>query len=206
MRGIIGKKIGMTRVFDEGGKAYAATVIEAGPCYVTQVKSIEKDGYEAIQVGFEEKKEKLATKPEVGHVAAAGLKPYRILKEFRDFESEEPLEKGAEIKVDIFDEGEQVNVTGVTKGRGFAGVMKRHGFGGGQQTHGQSDRLRAPGSIGQSSWPSRVIKGMKMGGRMGGKNVTVRNVRILKVDAENNILIIKGAVPGANKGIVFIRK
>lgn len=196
----------MTRIFDESGNAYAATVVEAGPCYVTQVKTVENDGYEAIQVGFEDKKEKLATKPEVGHVTAAGLKPFRVLKEFRGFENEEPLEKGAEIKVDIFHEGEDVNVTGVSKGRGFAGVMKRHGFSGAQKTHGQSDRWRAPGSIGQSSWPSRVIKGMKMGGRMGGKNVTMRNVRILSVDTENNIIIIKGAIPGANNGIVFIRK
>lgn len=206
MRGIIGRKLGMTRLFDEAGNAYAATVIEAGPCYVTQVKTAEKDGYEAIQVGYEDKKEKLATKPEVGHVAAAGLKPFRVLKEMRDFESEEQLEAGAEIKVDIFQEGESVSVTGVSKGRGFAGVMKRHNFSGAQKTHGQSDRWRAPGSIGQSSWPSKVMKGMKMGGRMGGKNVTTRNVQILRVDAENNILIMKGPIPGANKGIVFIRK
>ncbi len=206
MRGIIGKKIGMTRLFDEAGNAYAATIIEAGPCYVTQVKTAEKDGYEAVQVGYDEKKEKLATKPEKGHVAAAGLKPFRVLKEIRNFESEEPLEAGAEIKVDIFQEGEKVNVTGVTKGRGFAGVMKRHNFQGAQTTHGQSDRMRAPGSIGQSSWPSRVIKGMRMAGRMGGKDATTRNVQILKVDAENNILIMKGPIPGANKGIVFIRK
>jgi large subunit ribosomal protein L3 len=206
MRGIIGRKLGMTRLFDEDGTAYPATIIEAGPCYVTQVKTAEKDGYEAIQIGYEDKKEKHATKPEVGHVAAAGLKPFRILKEFRDFESEESLEAGAEIKVDIFREGESVSITGVSKGRGFAGVMKRHNFSGAQTTHGQSDRMRAPGSIGQSSWPSKVMKGMRMGGRMGGKNVTTRNVQILKVDAENNILIMKGPIPGANKGIVFIRK
>jgi len=206
MRGIIGRKLGMTRLFDDNGNAYAATVIEAGPCYVTQVKTAEKDGYEAIQVGYEDKKEKLANKPEIGHTASAGLKPFRVLKEIRNFESDEPLEAGAEIKVDIFQEGESVNVTGVSKGRGFAGVMKRHNFSGAQTTHGQSDRMRAPGSIGQSSWPSRVMKGMRMGGRMGGKNVTTRNVQILRVDAENNILIMKGPIPGANKGIVFIRK
>ncbi len=206
MRGIIGKKLGMTRLFDDAGNAYAATIIEAGPCYVTQVKTTEKDGYDAVQVGYGEKKDKATTKPEIGHVAAAGLKPFTVLKEFRDFESEEPLAAGAEIKVDIFQVGENVNVTGVTKGRGFAGVMKRHNFQGAQQTHGQSDRWRAPGSIGSSSYPSRVLKGMRMGGRMGGKNVTTRNVQILKVDAENNILIIKGPIPGANKGIVFIRK
>ncbi|MBN1562111.1 50S ribosomal protein L3 [candidate division KSB1 bacterium] len=206
MRGIIGKKIGMTRLFDDVGNAYGITIIEAGPCYVTQVKSVENDGYQAIQIGFAEKKEKQATKAEIGHVAAAGLKPFRILKEFRDFESEKPLEKGVEIKVDIFHEGEKVNVTGVTKGRGFAGVMRRHHFSGGPQTHGQSDRWRAPGSIGSSSWPSRVLKGLRMAGRMGGNNVTMRNVQILKVDAENNIMLLKGAIPGANNSIVFIRK
>ncbi|MBN1464352.1 50S ribosomal protein L3 [candidate division KSB1 bacterium] len=206
MRGIIGKKIGMTRLFDDDGNAYGVTIVEAGPCYVTQVKSIENDGYQAIQVGFAEKKEKQATKPEIGHVAAAGLKPFQILKEFRDFETAEPLEKGAEIKVDIFHAGETVNVTGSSKGRGFAGVMRRHKFSGGPQTHGQSDRWRAPGSIGASSWPSRVVKGLRMAGRMGAKQVTMRNVKILKVDAENNIMLIKGAVPGANNSIVFIRK
>ncbi len=206
MRGIIGKKIGMTRVFDSDGTANPATVIEAGPCFVTQIKTKDTDGYDAVQVGFEEKKEKLANKPEMGHVAKANLKPFRMLKEFRDFESTNDLELGSEIKVDIFQEGETVNITGVSKGRGFAGVVKRHGFGGGPKTHGQSDRLRAPGSIGQSSWPSRVIKGVRMAGQMGGKNVTVRNLQILKVDPENNILIIRGAVPGSNKGFVLIRK
>lgn len=206
MRGIIGKKIGMTRVFDDDGTANPATVIEAGPCFVTQIKTAETDGYNAVQVGFEEKKEKASNKPEMGHVAKANLKPFRLLKEFRDFESDDTLELGSQINVDIFQEGEIVNVTGVSKGRGFAGVVKRHGFHGGPKTHGQSDRLRAPGSIGQSSWPSRVIKGVRMGGRMGAKNVTVRNLQILKVDPENNILIIRGAVPGANKGFVLIRK
>lgn len=206
MRGIIGRKIGMTRVFDNDGTANPATVIEAGPCFVTQIKTAETDGYNAVQVGFEEKKEKASNKPEMGHVAKANLKPFRLLKEFRDFESDDTLELGSQINVDIFQEGEIVNVTGVSKGRGFAGVVKRHGFHGGPKTHGQSDRLRAPGSIGQSSWPSRVIKGVRMGGRMGAKNVTVRNLQILKVDPENNILIIRGAVPGANKGFVLIRK
>lgn len=206
MRGIIGRKIGMTQVFDDVGNAHAATVIEAGPCYVTQVKTLESDGYNAVQVGFEEKREKLSTKPERGHVAKANLKPFRVLKEFRDFESKEPLQSGAAIKADIFSEGESVSITGVSKGRGFAGVIKRHGFSGGPKTHGQSDRWRAPGSIGQSSWPSHVMKGMRMGGRMGGKNVTVKNLHILKIDSENNLIIIKGAIPGANKGIVLIRK
>lgn len=206
MRGIIGKKLGMTRLFDESGSSYAATVIEAGPCFVAQIKSKENDGYNAIQLGFGEKKEKQATKAEIGHSAKAGLKPFQALKEFRDFESDTPLDLGSEIRADVFHEGEIVNITGVSKGRGFAGVMKRHNFRGGPKTHGQSDRWRAPGSVGQSSWPSRVLKGMRMGGRMGGKNCTTRNVNILKVDAENNIIIVKGAVPGANKGIVLIRK
>ena len=206
MRGIIGKKIGMTQIFDDAGNAFAATVIEAGPCYVTQVKSAETDGYNAVQVGFEEKRAKLATKAEIGHVTKVSLKPFRILKEFRNFECEQALESGVEIKADIFRAGESVSITGVSKGRGFAGVVKRHNFAGGPKTHGQSDRWRAPGSIGQSSWPSRVMKGMKMGGRMGGKNVTVQNLKILKVDSENNIIIIKGAIPGPNKSIVLIRK
>ena len=196
----------MTQVFDDAGNAHAATVVEAGPCFVTQVKTAKSDGYNAIQIGFENKREKLATKPEIGHVAKANLKPFRILKEFRDFETGEPLENGAEIKADIFNEGDSVSITGVSKGRGFAGVVKRHNFAGGPKTHGQSDRWRAPGSIGQSSWPSRVMKGMKMGGRMGGKKSTAQNLRILKVDSENNIIIIKGAIPGANRGIVLIRK
>lgn len=206
MRGLIGRKLGMTRIFDEDGTANAATVLEAGPCYITQVKTEEKDGYKAIQMGFNEKKEKHATKPEIGHVKKAGLKPFRVLKEFRDFDSDKEFEPGAEIKVDIFKQGEKVNITGKSKGRGFTGTVKRYGFGGGPKTHGQSDRWRAPGSIGQSSWPSRVMRGMRMPGRMGYKNVTVRNLEILKVDSENNIMIVKGAVPGANKSIVFIRK
>ncbi|MBN1481460.1 50S ribosomal protein L3 [candidate division KSB1 bacterium] len=206
MRGIIGRKIGMTRLFDEAGNSYAATIVEAGPCYVTQIKTSQNDGYEAIQLGFVEKKIKHATKAEIGHTSAAGLKPFRILKEFRDFDSDEPLQQGAEIKAGIFQEGERVSITGVSKGRGFAGVVRRHHFGGGPKTHGQSDRMRAPGSLGQSSWPSRVYKGLRMAGRMGGTNTTVRNVKILKVDAENNIIILKGAIPGANKGIVYIRK
>jgi large subunit ribosomal protein L3 len=206
MRGIIGKKLGMTRIFDANGAASAATVIEAGPCFVTQVKTMGNEGYDAVQFGFGEKREKSTNKPEKGHAAKAGLKPFVFLKEFRDFESQEPLQAGQAVKADIFHEGERVNVTGVSKGHGFSGVVKRHNFSGGPKSHGQSDRLRAPGSLGQSSWPSRVLKGVRMAGRMGGANVTARNLQILKVDPENNIIIIKGAVPGANKGIVLIRK
>lgn len=196
----------MTRIFDESGNSIPVTVVEAGPCYVTQVKSVEKDGYEAIQVGYGERKEKHTTKPVLGHLKKSGLKPFRILKEMRNFQSKEPLKLGDEIKVDIFNVGDKVMVTGVSKGKGFAGVVRRYGFRGGPKTHGQSDRLRAPGSLGQSSYPSRVFKGLKMGGRMGGKKVTTKGLTIVKVDVENNLLLIKGAVPGANKGIVIIRK
>ncbi len=206
MQAIIGKKIGMTRYFDEKGNSNAATVIEAGPCYVTQVKTKETDGYNSVQLGFGEKKEKNVTKPVKGHFAKAGVKPAKILKEIRDFYSEEPLKPGDAITVDTFQEGDVVTVTGLSKGKGFAGVMKRHNFGGGEQTHGQSDRWRAPGSIGQSSYPSKVFKGIRMAGRMGGKQVSTLGLTILKVDLDNNLLIVKGAVPGANKGIVLIRK
>ena len=205
MLSILGKKIGMSQMFDEAGSAHAVTVIEAGPCVVTQVKTEDTDGYTAIQVGFGERKEKHTNKPMLGHLKKSESKPFKFLREFRDFKGED-LKLGDVIGVDIFNAGDKVNVTGVTIGKGFAGVMKRHNFGGGQETHGQSDRLRAPGSIGQSSWPSRVFKGMKMGGRMGGAKQTTRNLRILKVDSENNIIVIKGAVPGAKNGLVLIRK
>ena len=206
MRAIIGRKLGVTRHFDENGNSVSATVVEAGPCYVTQVKNKETDGYDAVQFGFGDRKEKSVSKPELGHVAKAGLKPFQILKEIRDFESEEPLKPGDLIKADIFDVGDKVKVTGVSKGKGFAGVIKRHNFSGGPQSHGQSDRLRAPGSLGQSSYPSRVYKGTRMAGRMGGKKVTISGLKVLKVDAENNLMIIRGAIPGANKGFVVIGK
>ncbi len=206
MRGIIGKKLGITRLFDDNGNAYVATVVQAGPCYVTQIKTVEKDGYEAVQFGFEEKKEKHTTKPILGHLAKNNLKPFRVLKELRGFESEEALKPGDVIKADIFTTGDKVKVTGISKGKGFAGVVKRYDFGGGPKSHGQSDRLRAPGSLGQSSYPSRVFKGIHMAGRMGGKNVTISGLTIMKVDSENNLVIIKGSVPGANKGFVIIRK
>jgi len=206
MRGLIGRKIGMTRFFDEAGQASSGTVLEIGPCYVTQIKTKETDGYDAIQLGFGEKKQKRATKAEIGHAEKAGLKPFRVLKEFRGFNRDNDLNLGDEIKADIFQQGELVDVTGVSKGRGFAGVMKRHGFHGGPKTHGQSNKYRSPGSIGMSAWPSRVLKGTKMGGRMGGDTVTTQNLQILKVDPENNIIVVKGAVPGAKKGIVLIRK
>jgi len=205
MSGIIGKKIGMTRIFDEEGNVVPVTVIQVGPCYVTQIRTIEKDGYEAVQIGYDIKKEKNTTRPLLGHFKKANVPPLRRLKEFPPFENRE-VKVGDEIKVDIFNPGEIVKVTGLSKGRGFAGVVKRHGFGGGPKTHGQSDRLRAPGSIGQSSYPSRVFKGMRMAGHMGNKRVSVIGLKVVKVDPENNLLFIKGAVPGARNSFVEIYK
>jgi large subunit ribosomal protein L3 len=206
MQGLLGKKLGMTRIFDDAGNAIAATVIEAGPCVVSQVKTVEKDGYSAIQVGFGDGSEKHTNKPEMGHLKKNGLKPFQVLQEFRGFESEEPPKVGDEIKADIFSAGDIVAVSGISKGKGFQGVVKRHKFHGGPKTHGQSDRWRAPGSVGQSSYPSRVYKGLRMAGRMGGEKVTIKTLRILKVDADNNLLIIRGAIPGPSKSIVLIRK
>jgi len=206
MSSLIGKKLGMTRLFDETGKNVVVTIVEAGPCYVTEIKSKEEHGYDAVQLGFSEKREKVTTKPLRGHFKRAGVKPQGILKEFRTFDSDATFTLGDEIKVDIFSVGDTVTVTGISKGKGFAGGVKRHGFGGGPKSHGQSDRHRAPGSIGQSSYPSRVYKGIKMAGRMGGKAVTVRNLQVVKVDNERNLLFVKGAIPGHIKGYVFVKK
>jgi len=206
MIGLLGKKIGMTRIFNSQGKCFAVTVVETGPCYVTQIKSAENDGYDAVQLGFKLTREKLASKPRLEHLKKAGVPPVKILKEVRNFDNMDKLKPGDEIKLDVFSEGDVVAVSGVSKGKGFTGVMKRHGFHGGQKTHGQSDRCRAPGSIGQSSSPSRVFKGTRMGGRSGGEKVTLKNLRIEKVDPKNNLLVIRGAIPGANGGTVFIRK
>lgn len=204
MRGILAKKIGMTRFFDEQGGSRAATVVEAGPCTVVQVKTEDTDGYEAVQLGFIDQKEKHVTKPRKGHFDKNSVEPKRILREFRDFEME--TKPGQEIKVDdLFVAGDVVKVSGISKGKGFAGVMKRHGFGGGPASHGQSDRQRAPGSIGQSAWPKRVFKGIKMAGRMGNDRITVRNLRVLKVIPERNQLVIEGSVPGARNSILEIR-
>ncbi len=205
MIGILGKKIGMTTIFENDGNAVPCTVIEAGPCYVTQIKKKDTDGYESVQLGFAEKKEKNTTKPLIGKFKKIKTPVLRHLKEVRDFVSGE-LKEGDQIKVDIFKEGDIVKVTGVSKGKGFQGVVKRHGFGGGQRTHGQSDRQRAPGSIGGSSYPSRVFKGQRMAGRMGGDTVSVRNLRIVKIFADSNLILIKGAVPGTKTGIVEIYK
>lgn len=202
MKGILGKKVGMTRFFEESGASVGATLIEAGPCVVIQVKTKERDGYDAVQLGYQEQKEKRATKPMQGHFKKANAAPHRILREFRDFDAE--VKEGDEIRVDTFAAGDIVKVAGLSKGRGFAGVVKRWNFGGGPKTHGQSDRLRTPGSIGQSAYPKRVFKGIKMAGRMGNKRITVRNLRILKVFPDRNLLLVEGGVPGARNGIVEI--
>ena len=205
MIGILGKKIGMTTVFQNDGNAVPCTVIEAGPCYITQIRTIEKDGYEALQLGFEEKKEKNTTKPLIGKFKKIKTPVLRHLKEIRDFPKGE-LKEGDTIKVDMFNEGDTVKVTGISKGKGFQGVVKRHGFGGGQRTHGQSDRERAPGSIGGSSYPSRVFKGQRMAGRMGNDTITERNLKVVKIFSDSNLILIKGAIPGAKTGLVEIYK
>lgn len=205
MHGLIGRKIGMSQVFAENGDAVPVTVIEAGPCYVTQVKTLERDGYEAAQIGFEAKKEKQTTRPLQGHFKKAKVEPQRIVREVA-VEDIETCEPGQVIGADIFETGELVDVTGYFKGRGFQGVVKRHGFRGGDKTRGQSDRWRHPGSIGQSATPSKVFKGTRMGGRMGNKRVTVRNLQVVGVDAEKNILLVKGAVPGHRNGYVLINR
>jgi large subunit ribosomal protein L3 len=196
----------MTSIFDETGQVIPCTVIEAGPCYVTQVKTKDRDGYDAVQLGFAEKRERLVNKPLQGHFARAKAKPLRILREFRADNGVE-LQPGQEIKVDaVFTKGDYVSVIGTSKGHGFQGVVKRHHFGGGFRTHGQSDRERAPGSIGSSSYPSRVLKGMLMAGRMGGEQVTVHNLVVVGVIPDSNILLVKGSIPGAINGYVEIHK
>ena len=205
MSGLIGRKIGMTSIFDENGKNIPCTVIEAGPCVVTQVRTNEVDGYTALQLGFDDKTEKHATKADLGHFKKAGTSAKKKVVEFQGFEENYKL--GDNITVEVFSEGEFVDVQGVSKGKGFQGVVKRHGFGGvGQATHGQHNRLRAPGSVGASSYPSRVFKGMRMAGRMGGDNVKVQNLKVLKVVAEKNLLVIKGCIPGCNNSYVIIEK
>ena len=205
MPGLLRKKIGMTSVFSADGKNVPCTVIEVGPCVVTQIKTVEVDGYEAVQVGFEDKKEKHTNKPEMGHFKKAGVTPKRHLAEFKGFETEYKL--GDVISIDLFAEDDFVDVVGTSKGKGYQGVVKRHGFGGvGQTTHGQHNRLRAPGSIGACSYPARVFKGTRMAGQTGNERVTVQNLQVLKVIPEHNLLMIKGSVPGCKGSIVIIEK
>jgi large subunit ribosomal protein L3 len=205
MKGIIGKKVGMTSIFDPSGKQTACTIIEAGPCVVTQVKTQETDGYSAIQVAFGDKKEKNATAAEKGHFSKASTSAKKFVKEFRNSSLDKNI--GDSITVDIFAEGDKVEVVGTTKGKGFQGVVKRHGFSGvGEASHGQHDRQRAPGSIGGSSYPSRVFKGMRMAGRMGTDRVKVKGLKIVKVFPEKNYILVSGSVPGHNGSIVLIQK
>ncbi len=204
MNGLIGKKIGMTRVFTDVGENIPVTVIEAGPCYVTQIKTEETDGYASVQLGFDPKKEKRVIAPEKGHSAKAKVDPMAVLREFELNDDEVKL--GDEIKVDIFEAGQKVDVTGTSKGRGFSGVVRRHGFKGGPKTRGQSDRWRAPGSIGASADPSRVFPGMRMAGQYGNKRITQKGLTVVATDLEKNLLLVKGAVPGSKSGYVIIRK
>ena len=205
MKSIIGKKVGMTSIFDASGKQTAVTIIEAGPCVVTQKKTVESDGYNALQIAFGDKKEKHALKSEVSHFAKAQTSPKKIVKEIRDSELTQAI--GETITVEIFSEGEKVDVVGTTKGKGFQGVVKRHGFSGvGEASHGQHDRQRAPGSIGNSSDASRVFKGMRMAGRMGQDRVKIKGLKIVKIFPEKNYILISGSIPGHNGSIVYIQK
>lgn len=205
MSGILGKKIGMTNMFDASGRYIACTVIEAGPCVVTQVKTTEKDGYSSVQLGFGERKEKHTTSAQMGHFKKAGTTPKRKVVEFRNFEGEKKA--GDVVTLDIFNEGEYVDVVGTSKGKGFQGVVKRHHFSGvGGMGHGQHDRQRSPGSLGASSFPGRVLKGMRMAGRMGGDRVKARNLEVMKLIKDKNLLVVKGSVPGAAGSFVIIQK
>jgi large subunit ribosomal protein L3 len=207
MKGILGKKVGMTQIFDERGEVIPVTVIEAGPCYVAQIKSTERDGYSAIQMGFEEVKPRRLNKPQLEHLRKGNLPAMRYLREIRiDEQDVASFEEGQKVTVALFEAGEFVDVIGASKGRGFAGVVKRHGFHGGPKTHGQSDRHRSPGAIGACTTPGRVFKGMRMAGRMGGERVTVQGLQVVLVDPERNLLVVRGAVPGAKNGLLMIRQ
>lgn len=201
IEGLLGKKVGMTHVFDEAGRAVPVSVIQAGPCVVTHIKNPEPDGYEAVQIGYDESKR--ISKPEKGHLK--NLPEMRHLREVQ-FSSLDGVERGQTVDVSIFAQGDRVDVTGSSKGKGFAGVVKRHGFRGGPKTHGQSDRLRAPGSIGATTTPGKVLKGLKMAGQMGNERVTTMGLRVVQVDPERNLLLVKGGVPGAKNGLLVIRK
>src|SRR3954469_10999113 len=205
MKGIIGKKIGMTSIFGTDGRQTACTIIEAGPCTVTQVKTVDTDGYTSVQIAYGDKKEKNSTKAEINHFAKANTTAKRVVKELRNSSLNKAL--GESVTVDIFAEGESVEVVGTTKGKGFQGVVKRHGFHGvGEGSHGQHDRQRAPGSVGGSSYPSRVFKGMRMAGRMGTDRVKVKGLKVVKVFADKNYILVSGSVPGHNGSIVYIQK
>ncbi len=205
MPGLLGKKIGMTSVFSAEGKNIPCTVIEVGPCVVTQVKTVAKDGYDAVQLGFGEQKEKHLTAPELGHFKKAGVAPKRYLAEFKGFEGQ--YNAGDTITAELFNESDFVDVVGISKGKGYQGVVKRHGFGGvGQSTHGQHNRLRAPGSVGACSYPAKVFKGMRMAGQMGNRQVTVQNLQVIKVIPEHNIIMLKGSIPGSKGSIISIEK
>lgn len=219
MKGIIGRKVGMTQIFDDNGAALPVTVIEAGPCYVTQIRTMERDGYTAVQLGFDELPTRRngssrLNQPRRGHLrrkdlldADVDLPDLRVLREFRlNGDGEVDLEEGATVTVDVFEEGDLVDIVGVSKGRGFAGTVKRHNFNRQPKTHGQSDRERAPGSIGQSATPGRTLKGTRMGGRMGNDRITIKNLKVVVVDPERNLLAVKGSVPGAKGGIVIIKE
>ncbi len=204
MKGLIGRKIGMTQIFDETGAAIPVTLIEAGPCYVTQVRRPDRDGYSAVQLGFQEVNPRRLTGGQLGHLKRNNLPPLRHLREFRV--KAPAVSEGDRLTVEVFDVGDRVDVVGVTKGRGFQGGVKRHGFGGGPKTHGQSDRLRAPGSIGSTSTPGRVLKGTRMAGRMGGVRVTAQNLRVELVDPSRNLIAVRGSVPGPRGGLVLIKE
>lgn len=205
LKGMIGRKVGMTQVFDENGNVIPCTVIEAGPCYVTQVRTAEKDGYTAVQLGFGETKPQRLTKGQLGHLKRNNLPSLRHLREFRVKNGDVEVEEGQEIKVDVFAKGDHVDVIGVSKGRGFAGTIKRHKFGRQPKTHGQSDRERAPGSVGATTTPGRTLPGQRMAGRMGNDRVTSQNLQVVVVDPERNLIAVKGSVPGAKGSIVMIK-
>ena len=205
MKGLIAKKMGMSQIFDEDGSVVPVTILEAGPCYISQIKTIEKDGYDAVQIAYGNKKEKRTNKPLHGHFKKAGLDPKRILAEFEIIPGFN-YKMGQEFNASIFKIGDMVKVTGTSKGRGFSGVMKRYGFGGGPKTHGQREHPRSAGSIGQASDPSRVFKGMKMVGQYGNKKKTVENLKVVKIDSSNNQIFVRGSVPGSNNGILVVNK
>jgi large subunit ribosomal protein L3 len=204
LKGLIGKKIGMTQIFDDNGTAIPVTIIEAGPCYVTQIRSVETEGYSAVQLGFGETKPKRLTGGQLGHLKRNDLPPLRYLREFRTKDAD--LNEGDQLTVEVFEVGDHVDVTGTSKGRGFAGTVKRHGFRGGPKTHGQSDRQRAPGSIGATSGTARVFKGKRMPGHMGNRRVTSQNLKVVLVDPERNLIGVRGAVPGPKGGLLVVKE